>query len=549
MEQTLKITLTADNRAALAGLSETITAMNGVTVASGKTGAAVGKMGKDFTGITRVIQDLPYGFNAISNNLEQLVPAAGRAGIAFSGLIAALTFASIGFGAWTRGMSSAKKETEDFTNALKQENDTAGESISKVRALVAVAQDQSLSLTKRKLAVRDLQDQYPEYFKSLTTEKALTEDLTAVTSALTAAIYKRAEARARETDIAQKATKVYDNQKKLEEIRTNIEKQKAFLDEQKKIQGKDIGSTGVSSAGIQASNTQDRLNNLYAEQNEILTENSKLQYEIASSQIQVNKLTGETINLDSKELKVKKDKAEKVKEIVKNLEDGLVGLKNQLDIGFINENTFNTDRIKLYTTALEALSKEGAVGVDQFTRLRDILKTLPGSPSSGGLTADTVPFSSADYAQKDPFADLTPKRLSGGPMNLGGDNSEQAKKQIEDMLALQQTQAATITNLLTPAFDGLFQAMANGQNIGDQLAASFKQIVVQLTSMVIKALIFKAILSALKLSNPVTAGIDAAGSAAGGIGGALSIIGLLRGQDLQLMLDRTGTGMGYRRGG
>jgi len=36
---------------------------------------------------------------------------------------------------------------------------------------------------------------------------------------------------------------------------------------------------------------------------------------------------------------------------------------------------------------------------------------------------------------------------------------------------------------------------------------------------------------------------------AGGISGGLSIIGLLRGQDMQLMLDRTSAGNGFRRGG
>ena len=122
-------------------------------------------------------------------------------------------------------------------------------------------------------------------------------------------------------------------------------------------------------------------------------------------------------------------------------------------------------------------------------------------------------------------------------------------KRIQDTIALQQEQAAVITNTLAPAFDTLFQTMANGGDIGESLLNSFKQIAVQLTSMVIKALIFKAILSALKMSNPLTAGAEAAGNIAGGISGGLSIIGLLRGQDMQLMLDRTNTGKSYRRGG
>jgi hypothetical protein len=115
--ETLKIVLTADNKQALLAMRETVTSLDGVTVASGKAGGATGKLGKDFTGMSRVIQDLPYGFNAISNNLTQLVPAAGAAGLAFSAIVTALTFAQIGFGAWTRGMADSKKATEEATKA------------------------------------------------------------------------------------------------------------------------------------------------------------------------------------------------------------------------------------------------------------------------------------------------------------------------------------------------------------------------------------------------------------------------------------------------
>ena len=125
-EESLKITLTVENKAALAALQQTIKGLDGVEVAGAKAGGAAGKMGKDFTGLSRVIQDLPYGFNAISNNLTQLVPAAGAAGLAFSAIVTAITFAQIGFGAWSRtmesvdeGMIAATKSVTDFTVNLQ----------------------------------------------------------------------------------------------------------------------------------------------------------------------------------------------------------------------------------------------------------------------------------------------------------------------------------------------------------------------------------------------------------------------------------------------
>jgi hypothetical protein len=124
--ETLKIVLTADNKQAIAGMNETVNSLNKVSAAGAATGGAVTKMGSNFTGLSRVIQDLPYGFNAISNNLTQLVPAAGAAGLAFSGIVTAITFAQIGFGAWSRtmesvdeGMKAATKSVTDFTVNLQ----------------------------------------------------------------------------------------------------------------------------------------------------------------------------------------------------------------------------------------------------------------------------------------------------------------------------------------------------------------------------------------------------------------------------------------------
>jgi hypothetical protein len=125
-EQSLRIVLTADNKDALLKLQQTVLGLDGVEKASGKAGGATKKLGTDFTGMSRVIQDLPYGFNAISNNLTQLVPAAGAAGLAFSGIVTAITFAQIGFGAWSRtmesvdeGMKAATKSVTDFTVNLQ----------------------------------------------------------------------------------------------------------------------------------------------------------------------------------------------------------------------------------------------------------------------------------------------------------------------------------------------------------------------------------------------------------------------------------------------
>src|SRR6478752_1349004 len=97
------------------------------------------KSGKDFTGLSRVIQDLPYGFNAISNNLTQLLPAAGAAGLAFSAIVSAITLLQIGFGAWTRGLGENKKALKENAEAVKELQANASKEIATLTTLTNAA--------------------------------------------------------------------------------------------------------------------------------------------------------------------------------------------------------------------------------------------------------------------------------------------------------------------------------------------------------------------------------------------------------------------------
>lgn len=73
--------------------------------------------------VSRVVQDLPFGFTAISNNLTQLIPGVGFLGLAFSGLVAALTFSQVGLSAWSRGSHGAKQAADDLSPAVKKVRD------------------------------------------------------------------------------------------------------------------------------------------------------------------------------------------------------------------------------------------------------------------------------------------------------------------------------------------------------------------------------------------------------------------------------------------
>jgi len=121
-EEKLRIVLTADNKDALAKLEQTIAGLDGIEKAGGKAGGATKKLGTDFTGMSRVIQDLPFGFMAIQNNLTQLLPAAGAAGLAFSALVAGIQFAQIGLVNWTRGSKDSSDAIQAQTKSITDFN-------------------------------------------------------------------------------------------------------------------------------------------------------------------------------------------------------------------------------------------------------------------------------------------------------------------------------------------------------------------------------------------------------------------------------------------
>jgi predicted nucleic acid-binding Zn-ribbon protein len=102
------------------------------------------KATQSLTDLSRVVQDAPYGFIGIANNINPLVESFSRLkaesgstggalkallsglsgpaglGIAFAVVTSAITFAQVGFQAWTRGSKEAKEQTMLFADQLNE---------------------------------------------------------------------------------------------------------------------------------------------------------------------------------------------------------------------------------------------------------------------------------------------------------------------------------------------------------------------------------------------------------------------------------------------
>lgn len=175
-------------------LNQTEASMKRLQAASNTAGTAAAKVGKDFTGVSRVIQDLPFGFTAISNNLTQLVPAAGAAGLAFSALVSAITFASTGTTYWTRGAEKAAKATKEFSDELNGAKASAISTGMQLQAFVNIAKDGNLPLSQRNQALKQANEILGEHGEKLTLANIATQNITKQVENFTQALIQQAVA-------------------------------------------------------------------------------------------------------------------------------------------------------------------------------------------------------------------------------------------------------------------------------------------------------------------------------------------------------------------
>jgi hypothetical protein len=122
-------------------LSQTQAATNGATGSINNSAGALKQSSKQWTSLALVVQDLPYGFRGIQNNLPALfgsiASAAGPAYFAFSALIAAITYFDQES---QKAASSTKSLYEGFFN-LKTEALSLGSIFSSVREGTLSASD------------------------------------------------------------------------------------------------------------------------------------------------------------------------------------------------------------------------------------------------------------------------------------------------------------------------------------------------------------------------------------------------------------------------
>lgn len=143
-------------------VEDTERALGGAASAAGRAGNAVKQSNQQWTSLALVIQDLPFGFRGIQNNLPALASSvagfAGPAYLAFSALVAVIT-------AYDMGLFGAKKTTDEFAKSISDLNKNikssinySTDNIATLQSLISIGTDLNNSEATRKKALTEIKD-------------------------------------------------------------------------------------------------------------------------------------------------------------------------------------------------------------------------------------------------------------------------------------------------------------------------------------------------------------------------------------------------------
>jgi len=184
----------------------------------------VDQAANSLTNMSRVIQDAPFGFIAIQNNLNPLLESfqrlkaetgsnagalkalgsvlggAGGVGIGLSVVSGLVTVAIQKYGslgnavdALFGSLSKAAQAQRDVAETFAAASGKAGGEIANIQALLTVARDETLSRSARAEAINKLNKEYDGYLPKLTQENISTKEVTESINKLTASLIRQAK--------------------------------------------------------------------------------------------------------------------------------------------------------------------------------------------------------------------------------------------------------------------------------------------------------------------------------------------------------------------
>jgi hypothetical protein len=322
------------------------------------------KSNQNWTALSLVVQDLPYGFRGIQNNLPALLGGiagiGGAAYLAFSAVIATLTALDSGLISFGGKVKLATDYNKEFAQSLAEQK-------VKLDSLYSVATNANKSMDDRISAAKKLKEEYPKLLENFSAEDIAAGKATSAYNKLSAAVVRYAKAQAAQTAIKEIVTKQIENDLKIAEKELEYKAASASADkEQIKIDKKSLifAAGTINLERVRASTIKDNVDGLKAQNKQLDIQLSKFEdiYNAnASSELDTTKPGGKTPEQLQRERDQKLLKAQEVQ--VSNYLDTLnernkeitqSELKLQEDLATLNaagftdyENAFLANRLRI----------------------------------------------------------------------------------------------------------------------------------------------------------------------------------------------------------
>jgi len=470
-----------------ASMNQLATAQTKTAQSSAAMGNQLKKTNMQWTSLALVIQDLPYGFRGIQNNLPALVggfaAATGPIYLAFSALIAITT-------AYEKEIAQLIYGIDAFSIANKKMNEELATSIGQAKSQIAADQsllkiinDTTKSTNERERALASLKKEYEGNIELQKLDIQDGDKLALVYDKISNALIRRAKATAYATLIAEEETKIFKLQnQQSEEVVKNL----GFM-----------GTVyGLATGGMLGFNSAS---------NVVISAFSKQAKEIKQSQLNIELYTkkldentdaanknADAQSLDSSAIKQKGDNAKKeAAKLAAYVAKRLAASGGETT--YVAEPALDPSNAAKAFKAKMAYEKKASK--DRVAFLREQYQ-LEVSEAEGSFDKIKLAEENMRMALDKGFMDGSVKLSEYIDAIL-----ELRKKSNETVLA--ETKAVTaellkigigLMNALGPALDMLLE---KGASIGEVLSRAFEDIIKKLIKVAIAAAIAVAIISLL----------------------------------------------------
>jgi hypothetical protein len=454
-QETLKITITADNKQAVQNIQETVAATTQMGTAFRNVAPATNQATQALVNVSRVAQDAPYGFLGIANNLNPLIEsfqrlkettgstggalkqmAAGLMGPAGIGLaVGVVSSLLVVFGDKlfkTKNLADdAAKSNKTFADSLDKAKASASESGIKLQAYINVAENANNSDARRKEALNAVINELGKVNAAYASTIKTTDDAKKAVDLYTQALISQAITARYVDEIANKQIELTNVLKQASAAATNYSKAYQILDKAIIPVSDQIGAF------------------------QRVTDNA------ASAQKEYVGFANTALLLSGNIKELNKD-------LQTTIDNSLSNPFYVMDKGAKTLNTTILDATKNYKAFTKLTAEQVGTIIPQAKGISPIAPLATQGPLTKGPSETLV---EADAIHK-----------AAG---------EQAK--FNFLL----NEAATTAQFISQGVGSIFQALASGENIGDAVVNMFKNMVLELAQMVVQALIFKAIMTAL----------------------------------------------------